>query len=570
MSGAKRFLVFFVFLFFFGAKNVLATCTVSVTPNNVVMGVSSVSHFSVSNTGDQLGNWVRIESPDLTAYSIAQSDSEGWYGSGGGTRAEFAGGYLESGATGVFDLTLAETGEAISSMNWEALVSYDAGENFESCGIATIQVVPAPVAPQISGVNLTVGNSSATLTWTTNLTASGAVNYGITSGYGSSVVTASGTTHTAGITGLSASTEYHYQIQVTSEGGTTSSTDATFTTSAASVTTTTTTTVTNTVTTTNTNTVTKIITDTTPPTLNIDKLEKRINETAPVLTGTAIDDRGVASVEYQVVGKDTAWITASLNEKVGSKKVTWEALPSLSLDGTYKLKFRAVDVFGNAGVPKEVEFVIDQLPPTVGGGVLSVGALTISENGAGVIEVIENVEYELVLFENGGADKLTLEVDDQKIEMKKVGSGLWRGLIKFKTGEWAIKVSATDGAENTTARDWAKIKVLKRGSLTKNGQAVKEGKIKVMWLDPTFRRYSQWEAGDYGQASEKELKEDGVVSWILPRGEYYLEALVDGRAVVSQKIILDKTTNISGDWEMLKNSRTQERKNKRKIKVKLP
>ena len=99
----------------------VASCSVSVSPSNVVMGTSSTSTFNVSNTGDQMGNWVRIQSPGLTAYSIASMNATGWYPNGGGTEANFAGGYLEGLTNANFDLTLAETGEVINSMSWRHL-----------------------------------------------------------------------------------------------------------------------------------------------------------------------------------------------------------------------------------------------------------------------------------------------------------------------------------------------------------------------------------------------------------------------------------------------------------------
>ncbi len=48
-----------------------ASCSVSVSPNNVVMGQSSVTHFNVSNTGETMGNWVRIQANNQSAYTVA-------------------------------------------------------------------------------------------------------------------------------------------------------------------------------------------------------------------------------------------------------------------------------------------------------------------------------------------------------------------------------------------------------------------------------------------------------------------------------------------------------------------
>jgi hypothetical protein len=305
----RRILFVLFFIFFFGVKNVWASCTVSVSPGNVVTGVSSVSTFTVNNTGEQMINWVKIQSPGLSSYTIANMEATGWYPNGGGTEANFAGGYLEGGSSANFALMLAETGEEATSMSWEALASYDGGENFESCGSVDI-LIESLAVPEISNAAITVGNTSAVLTWNSSLTATGTVNYGTTSGYGSSVTTSSGTSHSATLSSLSPSTTYHYQISVTSEGGTTSSTDATFTTSTADVVTTVTNTVTTTTTTTNTvtntNTVTRVLKDVTVPKISISTKFDRPLESAPAVSGRVIDggevNAGIAAIEYSIDG----------------------------------------------------------------------------------------------------------------------------------------------------------------------------------------------------------------------------------------------------------------------------
>lgn len=100
----------------------------------------------------------------------------------------------------------------------------------------TTAAAPAPVvltAPVISNVVTTQNStSSQTIMWNTDTAAIGQVFYGTTSAYGASTtpeVTAS-TTHSATITGLTEATVYHYKIQATNAGGTSSTTDAVFTT----------------------------------------------------------------------------------------------------------------------------------------------------------------------------------------------------------------------------------------------------------------------------------------------------------------------------------------------------
>lgn len=86
--------------------------------------------------------------------------------------------------------------------------------------------------PVISGVSVTgITTNSATITWTTDASADGKVNYGPTSSYGSQATDpASGTSHTVTLTGLAESTTYHYQCVSANTYGTATTSDQTFTT----------------------------------------------------------------------------------------------------------------------------------------------------------------------------------------------------------------------------------------------------------------------------------------------------------------------------------------------------
>src|ERR1019366_931439 len=95
------------------------------------------------------------------------------------------------------------------------------------------------VPPVISGVAAgSVTSSGASITWTTDKASNSQVAYGITSSYGSqSALNATlVTSHTVTLTGLAASTTYHYQVQSqAAQGGLATSADNTFTTAAAAV-----------------------------------------------------------------------------------------------------------------------------------------------------------------------------------------------------------------------------------------------------------------------------------------------------------------------------------------------
>jgi hypothetical protein len=91
--------------------------------------------------------------------------------------------------------------------------------------------------PTISGVqSSSVTSSGATITWTTNEASSSVVEYGTTTSYGSTATGSSGvTSHSVGLSGLSAGTTYHYRVKSTDgSGNTATSSDYTFTTTSTS------------------------------------------------------------------------------------------------------------------------------------------------------------------------------------------------------------------------------------------------------------------------------------------------------------------------------------------------
>ncbi|MGE5570031.1 MAG: DUF4082 domain-containing protein [Rhodospirillales bacterium] len=79
--------------------------------------------------------------------------------------------------------------------------------------------------PVISGLSATPGlNGRATITWTTNVPADSRVEYGPTTGLGTTVTDPALTTvHSIALTGLTAGQTYYYRVTSTSAGGSTSS-----------------------------------------------------------------------------------------------------------------------------------------------------------------------------------------------------------------------------------------------------------------------------------------------------------------------------------------------------------
>ncbi len=95
----------------------------------------------------------------------------------------------------------------------------------------TFATTTAGSAPVISGATATaILSTSAVIDWSTNVAANSQVEYGTTSSYGSSTTLDSNlvTSHSESLTGLVASTLYHYRVHSSNSAGATVSGDLTF------------------------------------------------------------------------------------------------------------------------------------------------------------------------------------------------------------------------------------------------------------------------------------------------------------------------------------------------------
>lgn len=208
-------------------------------------------------------------------------------------------------------------------------IATDTSGNTQQSSTVTVTVADT-TPPTISAVTVSsTSQSGATITWTTNEAADSQVNYGATSSYGSHSTLDSTlvTSHSVTLSGLTASTTYHYQVvSKDASSNSASSSDATFTTQAASG-------------------------DTTAPTVSI---------TAPTggstlkgtstFTVTASDNVGVVGVQYKLDGTNIG------SESTTSPfSLTWT--PTV-YSGTHTLTAVARDAAGNTKTSASVSITI--------------------------------------------------------------------------------------------------------------------------------------------------------------------------------------------------------------------
>ena len=196
--------------------------------------------------------------------------------------------------------------------------------------ILTTSVTPDTTGPVISSISASPLITSATITWTTNENATSTVNYGLTTGYGSaSSSVAAATSHSIGLSGLTGSTLYHYQIKVwDASGNLTTASDATFTTSA--------------------------VPDTTAPVIS--SIASSTAENTATVTWTT-NEAASSTIEYGLTssyGNTTADATLLTSHSID--------LSGLALNTTYHFRVSSTDASGNRATSSDYLFTTPATP----------------------------------------------------------------------------------------------------------------------------------------------------------------------------------------------------------------
>ncbi|MBS4029759.1 MAG: fibronectin type III domain-containing protein [Ignavibacteriales bacterium] len=157
-------------------------------------------------------------------------------GAPSGSLTSFAGycvGDIKITTDGVSTFTVSGNGAVTQGPNEVTAAGLPKTYNLDDSGAPPDVTPPVISNVQSSGIS----SSGATITWTTDESSNSVVEYGLTTSYGSSTTNASMvTSHSVALSGLTASTLYHYRVKSTdASNNTATSGDFTFTTSAASL-----------------------------------------------------------------------------------------------------------------------------------------------------------------------------------------------------------------------------------------------------------------------------------------------------------------------------------------------
>lgn len=536
-------------------KAVVSACTASVSPTSIVKSSSGRLYFTISNTDSVSYVWVKITAPG-SGFTVTSGSATGWSAGTTSTTVTYTSGSLAAGSNAQFLVDASTGSNSVSSQNWTVQVADDSGgASAYTCsgspGVAITDTPPDEVAPAISSITLSdLSNSSVKITWTTDESATSVVNYGTSDSYGSTKSDSSYvTSHSVEITGLSANTTYHYQIQsADSTGNTGDFGDATFVTAKAGTTTTTTTTVTTT------KTVTKIVEDTTPPGITLKTDFDKIYTEAPIVEGTATDNIGVTKVEYSLDdGKN--WLPVDYQSAIGGKSITFYFTPEITDDGNYGVKARVTDPSGNKSSSKSYTLIIDRLPPQVGGQLISLGPLVLTPGDDGVVVLLSGLDHLLTLSSVGGAESIEISANNKRTALTKNNeTGLWSGVLNFsKPGSYTLKANSVDGADNQTERTLTSVYVVENGRVTDGQSPIKDATVILYVFEPVSQTFILWNGESYGQANPQNVAGDGHYVLFPPAGRYYVEVSAPGYYRETSAIFtLSQPTPIVTDFTLKK------------------
>lgn len=526
ITGSLFLVSFLLASFPSSARAALSACSVSVNPQTVSGGSSSSLVVSVTNN-DVEGNalhWVKVIAP-TNDFTITSADGP----SLGGVAINESGSEvaintsLSVGEMGEFPIgiTTGNNGVSAASFTIQASDTSEGSDPVTCTGDSAVTVTANTQAIlSISNVKVSASESAATITWSSGGTATGLVDYGTSTDYGSqsSDLTQS-TSHSVTLTGLSSSTTYHFRITNSDQNqNSTQSSDSTFVTGSPGATVT----VTTVTTTTTIKTVIQEIKDTTPPQVTISTDLTAVFKVAPRITGTATDEGGIASVSYSTDGGRN-WQAIDINEHLGKRKVVFQFVPPLPDDGNYKILVRTQDPTGNMAQTKEQILIIDRLAPQVGAVLFSLGPILVKPDANGDIHTVVGLNNRITLSSIGGATSIDLLVGTRTYPLSKnMETGLWSSLVSFsEEGEYRLQATLIDGANNKTVKDLHKIIIEHAGTVT--SETKQTSTVTVYTFDTDSQQFVVWNSEPFNQTNPQQTGDNGTYSLFLPSGKYYLE-----------------------------------------------
>ena len=543
------------------------TCGGSVSIHTVTPASSNDFTITVNNTGSTDIGWVDITVPSAN-FTYTGNSVNGWSTADHDGGTTLSGNTIVPGQTETFSVTATTDITTAPSANWAVKVtsSSNPGVNPATCGgdfsTAISGHPPNDSMNGVSNVNVSgITSSAVTISWNSDMPTTSLIYYGATSNYGSTSAYATDlvTDHAITLSGLKGGSAYHFQVAGSDgQGGYAYSADNTFVTltppskssgdSSLPLTLNSSPIIPN-----------KAL-DSEPPQITVATSLAGARKGAPVVSGTATDNKAVLRVEYSTDGGRN-WLPVDSISGAGQKRATFSFKPLLTQDGNYEVQARAIDLGGNITNSPIQTLVIDRLPPLVGGNIISIGPQVVRPDADGSLKTLEGIDQKITLSAVGGPTEITLEASMQvrtKTGVKAYAqhfslahspdTGLWSGIVSFtRAGTYDLTVHAVDGAGNTTDRTLSKIYVA-GPSHTLDAATSKpvSSTVTVYYHEPESNTWVRWDAAAFGQQNPQTTKGNGSFSVYLPSGKYYLEAKARGyHAGVSNIVTLNQSEPLS-------------------------
>src|SRR3972149_1790796 len=149
-----------------GAPN---SCTASASPASVQANSTTSFSFSITNTGSETVNYVRVMVPSEN-FTLQSSGVPSWTVYSGGSLVELVGGSVAPSSVFQFSLPATAGNSEAPSANWQVVTNTGTGEVSCTGSLGTaISGIADVVPPELSETSVTgITSSSATIRWTTD------------------------------------------------------------------------------------------------------------------------------------------------------------------------------------------------------------------------------------------------------------------------------------------------------------------------------------------------------------------------------------------------------------------
>lgn len=532
----------------------VGSCSVSVSVTALQATTSSSVDVTIRNTSAQNIEWVSLAIPG--GFNYGGNSVGNWSVADTPVGLDASGFIIAPGANYVFSLAISAGTVPGSSGEWTVRVSDDvSGQDPTVCSgnPRTSIIAQAPQDQNVGVSNVSVDaltDTSATLSWNTDISTDTVVYYGSSASYGaiSAYQADLQVAHQVTISGLSAETIYHFQVVGHDGSGTyVYSTDNTFKTGPGAV-----------VQKSNIGQaiprqferiLPKVKNPTSkPPTVQIVTDTTRPFKIAPLINGSASDDGDIAAVLYSTDG-GTNWLPVASLSVTGSFSFT----PVLPKDGTYSLMVSAVDNEGQSSTGQPFSITIDAFAPVIGAASVSVGAVGIPVGA--VMDSAIGISNDLLLSVDGGVTKLFVTArqvgkgDSEQVFSfsSAIESTLWSGALSFnRSGTYTITATAIDGAGNRDDKQLFMIRV--RGTarvVDAKGDGL-AARFIVYHQNIDTQQWRLWDAASYNQYNPFKTGKLGGYGLLLPPGTYYIKVSAEGfHQQISERFTLKQPTTIT-------------------------